>query len=79
MELTVTCPHCQAYVVIEAINCGVFRHGMFILSGTQMPPHASQSECEAHILNKTIYGCGKPFCVQRTAQGAYETRICGYV
>ena len=25
------CPHCQEYIIIEKINCGIFRHGVKML------------------------------------------------
>jgi len=27
-NFTVICPHCQTWIVIEQINCAIFRHGV---------------------------------------------------
>ena len=57
------CPHCKSTVQIakNEINCGIFRHGVYIKTGRNIPPHASKSQCEKLLMNKEIYGCGKPF------------------
>jgi DNA-directed RNA polymerase subunit RPC12/RpoP len=62
-QLIVECPHCSASVIIEALNCRIFRHATFKSTGTQMNPHASEAECTKTISEDLIYGCGKPFRV----------------
>lgn len=59
--MIVTCPHCLLYVLIEALNCGIFRHGILKSDNSQIPPHASKNECDSLIANDLIIGCGKPF------------------
>ncbi len=57
--LIIQCPHCELYVEIEQINCGIFRHGAYAMINNvivQLPPHAAPAEC-----SKAFYGCGKPF------------------
>ena len=56
----ITCPHCNLLVLIEELNCAIFRHGVIIKTQQQIPPHASKNECENYIKNGII-GCGKPF------------------
>ena len=63
MELIVECPHCGASVIIEALNCRIFRHAIFKSTGMQINPHASKAECTKTISEDLIYGCGKPFQV----------------
>jgi hypothetical protein len=46
---------------IEKVNCGIFRHGVEILSGKQIDPHALKEVCDDFIKKGLIYGCGKPF------------------
>jgi hypothetical protein len=56
------CPQCggESEVMRNEVNCGVFRHGSVRgHPGMQLPPHASQAECEALLLPWS--GCGKPF------------------
>lgn len=54
-----SCPHCNDFVDIIEINCGIFRHGVFKDSFQQIDPHLPKSECERVL--PLIYGCGKPF------------------
>ncbi len=57
----VQCPHCHGSVEIEQLNCRIFRHGVFIQTGQQIPPHAPRSCCEVWAGQGVIFGCGKPF------------------
>jgi len=57
----IICPHCKDPVIIQKINCGIFRHGSYIKTGKQLNPHLFQSTCEYLFKNNMIYGCGKPF------------------
>jgi hypothetical protein len=61
--LELQCPHCNGMVIIEQLNCAIFRHGVFKNTGKQIPPHASKEECDNWVKNNDIYGCGKPFQV----------------
>lgn len=54
--MLIQCPHCQQFILIEDIGCGIFRHG-YDKYMKPIFPHATQVECEL----KTFYGCGKPF------------------
>ena len=57
----ITCPHCNEFILIEELNCRIFRHGVFKNTNQQISPHASKEECDAYIVQDLIYGCGKPF------------------
>ena len=57
----VKCPHCKEYVIIEQINCAIFRHGVMKSSLVQINPHLAKFECDKLKENDLIYGCGKPF------------------
>lgn len=57
----ICCPNCNEIIIIEKINCGIFRHGQYITSGNQLEPHAPKTQCDYLFQNKMIYGCGKPF------------------
>jgi hypothetical protein len=65
--MIVTCPHCKEPCIIQEINCGIFRHGVFKKSGKQMNPHESKQSCERYIKQDKIFGCGKPFRVIKKA------------
>jgi hypothetical protein len=57
------CPHCKISIVIEALNCRIFRCGIYKHNNQQIHPHASKSECDQLFKTGAIYGCGKPFQV----------------
>jgi hypothetical protein len=92
--IIVICPHCKDPIIIEKINCGIFRHGEF-KNGKQIDPHLSKEMCDKLIKNKSIYGCGKPFKIISKTTNAhvdvdfekkigendnnYEAIICEYI
>lgn len=41
--------HCSEYIIIEKMNCGIFRHGVFIKTGKQIDPHANKTVCDNYI------------------------------
>lgn len=57
----IECPHCKQYVIIEQINCAIFRHGIYKNNLQQINPHMPKIECEELKNNDLIYGCSKPF------------------
>ncbi len=77
-EFVITCPHCNDYIIIEKINCAIFRHGVIISNNTQINPHASRDECNMFITNKLIYGCGMPYKIVCVG-GEYKAIICDYI
>ena len=78
MEFIITCPHCSEYIIIKKINCGIFRHGVFISNGKQINPHASKKKCDDYIKQKSIYGCGKPYQVTKEGE-EYKVIVCEYI
>jgi hypothetical protein len=78
-ELIVVCPHCSVLVLIEQLNCCVFRHGIIIESGKQIDPHAPKELCDFYALRNKIYGCGKPFKIIRDEKDKMVAVICGYI
>lgn len=92
--IIVICPHCKDPIIIEKINCGIFRHGEF-KNGKQIDPHLSKEMCDKLIKNKSIYGCGKPFKIisknnnttgdnankiaENENDNKYEAIICEYI
>jgi hypothetical protein len=59
------CPHCQGELSLteNEMNCKIFRHGWLRSNYSQIPPHASKTECDYLFKNGLIIGCGKPFKV----------------
>jgi hypothetical protein len=77
-EPVLICPHCNNYIIIEKLNCGIFRHGTLKTNHTQINPHASKEECYHYINNNLIYGCGKPFKIVQV-NGKFIIEICEYI
>jgi hypothetical protein len=78
-DIIMICPHCQDPILIEKINCGIFRHGTIIQTGQQMNPHETKDMCDFLFQNKKIYGCGKPFQIVNTSENTFEIVICDYI
>jgi hypothetical protein len=71
LEDAIICPHCQEPILIEKLNCCIFRHGIMKDTLQQMDPHCPKEECDRLFLHGLIYGCGKPFKITKT-----DARIC---
>lgn len=78
LNLIITCPHCNDPILIDQLNCKIFRHGVLKINGEQINPHSSKSECDNYITNNLIYGCGKPFIIIETGDN-YKVEICDYI
>jgi len=72
------CPHCKEYIIIEKLNCGIFRHGIFKNNSIQINPHAPKDECDYYIDKQLIYGCGKPFKIILIGEN-FSIEICDYI
>ena len=77
-DIIVTCPHCKCVIIILELNCQIFRHGVFISNGEQMDPHTSKTGCDELREKKLIYGCGKPFRIDKVGD-EYIASICDYI
>ena len=45
-NIVVECPHCKEPVLIEKINCCIFRHASFKNTGQQIGPHTEKKLCD---------------------------------
>jgi hypothetical protein len=77
-EPILQCPHCNEYILIEKLNCGIFRHGILKSNNSQINPHATKEECEYYINNNLIYGCGKPFKIIQI-EDYFDIHCCEYI
>jgi hypothetical protein len=77
-EPILICPHCQEYIIIEKINCGIFRHGVLKKDGKQLNPHLPKNACDYYFNSNMIYGCGKPFKIL-LKDDVYVAEICDYI
>lgn len=74
----IRCPHCNEFIIIEKLNCGIFRHGIIKESGLQIDPHLNKKECDNLFNSNLIYGCRKPFQII-IIEDNYEIKICEYI
>jgi len=77
-EPVLICPNCKEYFLMKKLNCGIFRHGIFIANRTQIDPHCPKDVCDYYTKNNLIYGCGKPFRVI-IINNKFEAEICDYI
>ena len=78
VDICVLCPHCNDYVLISQLQCGIFRHGVYIKTKKPIPPHASRKQCDDLIKCKLIFGCGKPFQV-KLINNVIVVSVCKYI
>ena len=50
-DIVIECPHCNQPILIEKLNCRIFRHGTLISNGEQMNPHESKENCDSLVEN----------------------------
>ncbi len=77
-NIVVECPHCKDSILIEELNCRIFRHGILKHNGVQMNPHSPKDLCDHYVKNDMIYGCGKPFLIKGNAPNLI-VEICDYI
>lgn len=78
-ENIITCPHCNEFVIIQEINCGIFRHGILKTTNEQIEPHSKKEVCDYLKSKDLIYGCGNPFQIIKKADNSIEIIICHYI
>ena len=57
------CPNCGIMLMIEDVNCGIFRCGIMKDSLLQIGSHLDKINCDLLLSKNLIYGCSKPFKV----------------
>jgi hypothetical protein len=78
-DIVIFCPHCKDPILIEKLNCCIFRHGTMKSNGQQIDPHALQELCEFYVEKNMINGCGKPFQIIKNNYNEFIAIICGYI
>lgn len=76
--IIVKCPHCNENIIIEEINCAIFRHGIYKNNLQQIDPHMKKDNCDELTKNDEIYGCGKPFLIKKIDEN-WISEICDYI
>jgi hypothetical protein len=57
------CPNCSQYIEILAVNCAIFRCGVYKDTLIQINPHSTEQEVNRLLEKDLIYGCGQPFAL----------------
>jgi hypothetical protein len=78
MNEIVECPHCSSIIIIEQLNCKIFRHGIYKKNYKQIDPHMNKEKCDDLIMKNEIYGCGKPFKII-IDDNIYKAIKCDYI
>jgi len=69
----VNCPACKEPVLIDQVNCGIFRHAFYTDTLKTVDPHASKRHIMETMACGRLGGCGAPFEV---VDG--RARMCDY-
>jgi hypothetical protein len=78
-EIILECPHCKDPIIIEKLNCAIFRHGTDRATGQQIHPHLPKEDCMRLIAEKRIYGCGLPFRIIQNNERNYIGVKCDFI
>ncbi len=73
--IIVECPNCKISIVVEELNCRIFRCGVLKSNNTQINPHLDKIGCDSLYNSGSIYGCGKPFYVDISGNAI----VCDYI
>ena len=75
--IVIVCPHCETPVLIQKLNCCIFRHGVYAHNMQQIHPHMPENECKQLIQEQKILGCGMPFRVV-FQNNSYSAEACDF-
>ena len=76
--IVLECPHCKQLFEIVELNCRIFRCGILKENYTQIPPHSTKDVCDDLKARDLIFGCGKPFRIEKNGD-TYISIICDYI
>ena len=77
--IIVECPHCKQSIEILAINCRIFRCGIYKANYKQIDPHLPKAECDRVFAEGLIFGCGKPFIITVIDASTVKLEPCDYI
>lgn len=79
--MIIQCPHCQQFIEVIETNCCIFRCGIYKATFEQIDPHMPKTQCESLFATNQIYGCGKPFKLEKSLvlDNSYNVIICDYI
>ena len=78
--IIIECPNCEKFVFIfkTDLNCLIFRHGVYKNNMENIDPHLNKTECDRLFNEELIYGCSKPFKLEKN-DDKYIATICDYI
>ncbi len=79
--ISLDCPHCscQFMVMENEIACAIFRHAIYKNTFEQINPHMPKEECDTLFEEGKVYGCAKPFRLEKNEEGEYIAVVCDYI
>jgi len=77
-DIIIDCPNCKQPILIEKLNCLIFRHGILKSNGQQIDSHSSKELCTFYFKKDLIFGCGKPFQIVKN-NNELVAIICDYI
>jgi hypothetical protein len=78
LDIIIECPNCKQPILIEKLNCFIFRHGILKSNGQQIDSHSSKELCTFYIKKDLIFGCGKPFQIVKN-NNELVAILCDYI
>jgi len=78
-EIIVECPKCKCSIIIEQLNCKIFRCGIYKNTYIQIPPHSNKDFIDNLLSQNKIYGCGEAFRIIMNNKNEYEAIKCSYL
>lgn len=78
--IIIDCPNCSdsVFILKKELNCLIFRHGVYKNNMENIDPHLCKNECDRLFKEELIYGCGKPFKLEKDTD-KYLSYICDYI
>ena len=60
----IKCPYCGEDVIIEKLNCRIFRHGYRKKTMKQIGPHCKEVSVDRMLEKGLLHGCGRQFKIE---------------
>lgn len=75
--IVINCPHCEDLIFIfrKDFKCKIFRHAVYKDTNKSVNSHMSQNKCESLVKANKVYGCCKPFKLNKDN----KPEICDYI
>ena len=78
-NIVVECPHCKIPVIIDKLNCAIFRHAVYKKNNKFINPHTGLKTMNSLMKKNLLYGCGNPFKIIIGEDNKIEVEKCDYI